>query len=127
MVDLHLEGVKKRLILQMWDTAGCEKYRSMTVSHTRGALGAIVTYDITDEISFLNCEYWVTELKKQMDPYSIIALCANKVDITHIWPGKREVMPQQAEEFAKKHDLLFLGECSALDNYNVRETINAMV
>jgi GTPase SAR1 family protein len=78
----------------MWDTAGCEKYRAMTLSHTRGAVGAIVVYDISDETTFYNCQYWVDDLRSCLDPHAMIALCANKVDIMFANPEKREVMKE---------------------------------
>ena len=53
----------------------------MTVNHYRNAVGALLVYDISNEESFKNLNYWVEELKKNLDPFAIIALCANKVDI----------------------------------------------
>ena len=53
----------------------------MTVNHYRGAVGALLVYDITNQDSFHNLTFWVAELKKNMDPYAMIALFANKVDI----------------------------------------------
>lgn len=55
IVEIDQYGENKKIRLQMWDTAGCEKYRAMTLSHTRGAVGAIVVYDISDESTFYNC------------------------------------------------------------------------
>ena len=68
--------------------------RAMTLSHTRGAVGAIVVYDIIDETTFYNCQYWVDDLRSCLDPHAMIALCANKVDIMFANPEKREVMKE---------------------------------
>lgn len=81
IVEIDHNGETKRIRLQMWDTAGCEKYRSMTLNHTRGAVGAIIVYDIGDETTFYNCQYWVDDLRANLEQHAMIALCANKVDI----------------------------------------------
>lgn len=76
----------------MWDTAGSEKYRAMTTNHYRNAVGALLVYDITNDESFHNLPYWLDQLKSNLDPYALIALCANKVDIMFCEPEKREVL-----------------------------------
>ena len=48
-----------RVRLQLWDTAGSERYRSMTVAHYRNALGAVLVYDVTSADSFYSCNYWL--------------------------------------------------------------------
>ena len=47
----------------LWDTAGSEKYRAMTVNHYRNAVGALLVYDISNADSFRSLPYWVSELK----------------------------------------------------------------
>ena len=47
---------------QIWDTAGQEKYRAITVSHYRRALGALIVYDITKRNTFENAKYWLESL-----------------------------------------------------------------
>jgi|APCry1669189665_1035243.scaffolds.fasta_scaffold49710_1 GTPase SAR1 family protein len=73
----------------------------MTVNHYRNAVGALLVYDVSNEESFKNLSYWVDELKKNLDPFAIIALCANKVDIMFTSPEKREVLREQGAFFAR--------------------------
>jgi Rab family protein len=47
---------------QLWDTAGQEKYRAITVAHYRKALGALIVYDITKRSSFENVKFWLESL-----------------------------------------------------------------
>ena len=47
---------------QLWDTAGQEKYRAITVAHYRKALGALVVYDVTKRATFENVKFWLQSL-----------------------------------------------------------------
>ena len=67
--------------LQLWDTAGTEKYRAITMGHYRNAIGAVVVYDVSNESSFRNLEYWVEAVRENADEHVVIALIANKCDI----------------------------------------------
>lgn len=49
---------EKRIKLQIWDTAGHERYRTAVASYYRGAMGVILMYDITNRNSFLNINHW---------------------------------------------------------------------
>ena len=51
---VELNDGDTRVRLQIWDTAGSEKYRSMTVNHYRNAVGALLVYDISNQESFNN-------------------------------------------------------------------------
>ena len=55
---------RKNVKVQLWDTAGSERYRAVTSAYYRGAAGALVVYDITNEKSFENLDYWISELRK---------------------------------------------------------------
>ena len=48
---------------QIWDTAGQERYRAVASSYYRGAVGALIVYDITNHKTFMNVDNWVQELK----------------------------------------------------------------
>ena len=66
----------------------------MTKNHYRNAVGALLVYDISNEESFNNLNYWLEELRKNLDPFALIALFANKVDIMFSTPEKREVLKE---------------------------------
>ena len=61
--SVSIEG--KTIKAQIWDTAGQERYRAITSAYYRGAVGALVVYDITKDISFENVEKWLGELKEK--------------------------------------------------------------
>lgn len=51
----------------VWDTAGSERYESMTRHYYKGSEGALICYDLTDSESFDKCKYWVDEISKSID------------------------------------------------------------
>ena len=54
----------KTIKVQIWDTAGQERYKSITRAYYKGAMGAIVVYDITKSESFEHVHHWIQDLKK---------------------------------------------------------------
>ncbi|KAJ0444504.1 putative small GTP-binding protein [Helianthus annuus] len=99
---------------QIWDTAGQERYRAVTSAYYRGALGAMLLYDITKRDSFDHVARWVEELRAHADNSIVIALIGNKVDLE----DKRAVPSEDAVEFAENQGLYFF-ETSALTGDNV--------
>jgi Ras-related protein Rab-8A len=64
-IDFKIRTVEidgKRCKLQIWDTAGSERFRTITTSYYRGAMGIILAYDITDEQSFANVRNWCASI-----------------------------------------------------------------
>ena len=60
---------------EIWDTAGQERYRSLAPMYYRGAVAAVVVYDITSEQSFVGAKGWVSELKRRGDQNVVIGEC----------------------------------------------------
>ena len=74
----------KTIEAHVWDTAGIEHYKSMTAAYYRGAIGALLVYDITKRESFENCERWLRELRAHADPSIVAMLVGNKCDLRHM-------------------------------------------
>ncbi|XP_016341327.1 RAB11a, member RAS oncogene family, like isoform X2 [Sinocyclocheilus anshuiensis] len=110
--SIHVEG--KNVKAQIWDTAGQERYRAITSAYYRGAVGALLVYDIAKHLTYENAERWLTELQDHADSNIVIMLVGNKSDLRHL----RAVPMDEAKAFAEKHGLSFL-ETSALDSSNV--------
>ena len=113
--------------LQLWDTSGAEKYAAITKTHYRGAQGAILVYDVTDEESFRNLDKWIDEIDQKADEFWKIMIIPNKCDITNKEPRKRQISTKAVDEFAKKRGILYYGEWSAFQNINVRTSIRNLV
>ncbi|MED6157667.1 Ras- protein RABA1f [Stylosanthes scabra] len=104
----------KVLKAQIWDTAGQERYRAITSAYYRGAVGALLVYDVTRHITFENVERWLKELRDHTDANIIVMLVGNKADLRHL----RAVSTEDATTFAKRENIFFI-ETSALESMNV--------
>ncbi|XP_031497893.1 ras-related protein RABA1c-like [Nymphaea colorata] len=112
----------KLIKAQIWDTAGQERFRAITTSYYRGALGALLVYDITQRATFKNVERWLSELRQHTDPAMVVMLIGNKSDMEE----QRAVGVEEGAGLAEKEDLLFI-ETSALKNMNVEDAFMHMI
>lgn len=104
----------KTIKAQIWDTAGEERYRAITSAYYRGAVGAVLVYDISKRTSFDHVSRWLSELRDHADPNIVVLLVGNKSDLGHL----RIVLQEEGSSFAVKENLAFM-ETSALDATNV--------
>jgi Ras-related protein Rab-11A len=95
-------------------TAGQERYRAITSAYYRGAVGALLVYDIAKHSTYENVTRWLKELRDHADQNIVIMLVGNKSDLKHL----RAVSTDEAKAFATDQSLSFI-ETSALDASNV--------
>ncbi|KAF5200786.1 Ras-related protein rab11d [Thalictrum thalictroides] len=112
----------KSVKAQIWDTAGQERYRAVTSAYYRGAVGAMLVYDITKRQSFDHIPRWLEELRSHADKNIVIILVGNKSDLEN----QRAVPTEDAKEFAQKEGLFFL-ETSALEATNVENAFSTVL
>ena len=97
--QLYIQEVNQHKIeIQIWDTAGQEKYRSLGPIYFRNALGAIVVYDVTNRTSFDTLSEWITAFQNVAGTETVIAVIGNKSD-----RPDAVVDIGQAEAWAQKH------------------------
>ncbi|GFH17418.1 uncharacterized protein HaLaN_14054 [Haematococcus lacustris] len=101
---------------EIWDTAGQERYHSLAPMYYRGAMAAVIVYDITSTESLTRAKSWVKELQRQGNPNLIMALAGNKADLEE----QRAVSSEEAAAYAAENNLFFL-ETSAKTAANVSE------
>lgn len=112
---------QRQIKLQIWDTAGQERYRAVTRSYYRGAVGALILYDVTSRDSYNNLPTWLQDAREQAwKDISIIAV-GNKRDLKE----ERQVSFLEASRFSQEQDILFL-ETSALTGENVQEVFHTL-
>lgn len=92
------------------------RFRAITSSYYRGALGAILVYDVTRRSTFDNVKKWLEELRKHGDPDIVVLLVGNKSDLKQ----NRQVDPEEGTNLAEEESICFM-ETSAKDNLNVEE------
>jgi len=112
--SIQVEG--KIVKAQIWDTAGQERYRAITSAYYRGAVGALLVYDIAKHVTYENVERWLRELRDHADQNIVIMLVGNKSDLRHL----RAVPTEEATAYAERNQLSFI-ETSALDSTNVEK------
>ena len=86
----------KTIKAQIWDTAGQERYRAITSAYYRGAVGALLVYDISKHQTYDNVTRWLKELRDHADANIVIMLVGNKSDLRHL----RAVPTEEAKQFA---------------------------
>lgn len=117
---LQVEG--RTVKAQIWDTAGQERYRAITSAYYRGALGALLVYDVTKPTTFENVSRWLKELRDHADANIVIMLIGNKTDLKHL----RAVATEDAQSYAEKEGLSFI-ETSALEATNVEKAFHTIL
>ena len=106
--------------LNIWDTAGEEKYHAMAPIFYRGAQGAVVIFDVTNRETFKRATKWFHELNEFAEGNPKIILVGNKIDLPN-----RVITNEEATALANKYNCNFL-EVSALLGTNVTEIFNSL-
>ena len=103
-VDFKTKQIEmnERLIkMQIWDTAGHEKFRTITTSYYKSAHAIIVLYDITDETSFEHIKNWMIDIDKFAKQGVLKVLVGNKKDLEE----NRKVNKEAGESLANKYGI----------------------
>ena len=88
--------------LQLWDTAGQEKFKTITKSYYRGCGGGIIVFDVTNRVSFDNIDCWVRTIREECAIDTSIILVGNKID-----RAPREVTYKEASSYAESIGLKY--------------------
>ena len=100
--------------IQVWDTAGEERFRDIARAYYRGVHGFILVYDVGDISSFEDLKYWLEQIREHADASRLdIVVAANKCD-----DCQTVVPPQEGEEFARSNGCVFF-EVSAKTGSNI--------
>ena len=104
--------------LQLWDTAGTEKFKSITTGYYRGANAAFVVFDLTSRISFDSVSDWIQNYYNYSNPNSEknVVLIGNKSDLKE----NREISDEEINKFAINNNIKYF-ETSAKNGNNIEE------
>ncbi|MBN3318778.1 RB11A protein, partial [Atractosteus spatula] len=129
-MDVHSEYPRTLLREFVRGLGGCLKGVRGTINtaqspwlrYYRGAVGALLVYDIAKHLTYENVERWLKELRDHADSNIVIMLVGNKSDLRHL----RAVPTDEARAFAEKNGLSFI-ETSALDSTNVETAFQTIL
>ncbi len=110
------------IMLQIWDTAGQDRFRFLTKNYYRNTSGIFFVFDLTNKESFDNLEYWISEIRNNTNPNVDIILVGNKTD-----KDDKVVSNKMARAFVQKHKLLSYVTTSAKNETNIRKMFLEMV
>ena len=107
-LDYRVKKIKlkngKEISLQIWDTAGQDRFRAITKNYYKGAHGIVLIYDITNNQTFENVSKWVNQIHEEVSLNVVIFLAGNKIDLEE----KREISYEIGEKLAKELGCTFL-------------------
>ena len=126
-VNENNQVVKKQIDVSLVDTAGEERFRSITKSYFKESDGILLLYDVTNKESFKNVEIWIHSIHDSLgnhkdSKYEII-LIGNKVDLIGVDDYVREVNEDEAKNFCEEYCLIWGGETS-VKNIQMQELEN---
>jgi len=124
-IDFKIKSVRvddKIVKLQIYDTAGQERFRTITAAYYRGAQGVMLVYDVTDPSSFRNLREWVAGMMAHVSSSCRMIIVGNKCDLE----DRKEVQEEKARALAEEYGFKFI-EASAKTNKNVDHAFDMLV
>ncbi|KAJ3440787.1 small gtp binding protein rab8 [Anaeramoeba flamelloides] len=117
---IEIDG--KKYNVQLWDSAGQEKFRSIGETCYRGALGIVLVYNICNRTTFENIRNWLVTIEEHAKENTCLMLLANKIDLEE----DRRVTKKMGQEIANEYGMPFY-ETSALKNINLEQAFTKLV
>ena len=120
--DIEISSGTRVLVLNIWDTAGQESYRSLTPIFFKDAVISILVYDISKKASLQALPEFYAALQEHA-PRSVCAVVGNKADLA----SEREVTYEEGSEYAKEIGACVFCETSALTGQGITELFQNLV
>ncbi|WKX94477.1 hypothetical protein Q1695_011614 [Nippostrongylus brasiliensis] len=117
--QLEVDGC--HVTLNIWDTAGQEKYHALGPIYYRGSQGALLIYDITDQRSFDRAKIWLKELQRALGDTAVLMIIGNKFDLER----NRTVNLEEAQEYANSMGAMY-EETSAKENIGIENAFERL-
>ena len=116
--DINIAG--KKIKLQIWDTAGQEKFRTITTSYYRGAHAIAIVFDLTKRETYEHVKRWLNDINRFAKENVLKFLIGNKSDLVN----ERQVKYEEARLFAYQMKAMYF-DVSAKKNENINEFFEA--
>ena len=115
---------EKKYIIQIWDTAGQEKYRSVNKVYIKGSNIVIFVYDVTNKNSFIDLsDFWVDYVHSLIGKDIIIGVLGNKTDLV----DKIKVEKEEAEKYAREIGAFFRETSAKEEPEGFKEFIEQLI
>jgi len=125
-LDYRLKSMElkngKKIKLQIWDTAGQDRFRAITRNYYKSAHGIILIYDITNKVTFDNVKTWIAQIRERAPKKVIIFLVGNKIDME----TERKIQTEEGQKLADELGFPFY-ETSAMNGININKTFEDLV
>jgi len=110
----EIKAYDDRITLHIWDTCGQENFRSISSTFYKGAVAALIMFDLTRRQTFENLEKWIKDVKDSSEENVAIMIVGNKSDLVNL----REIRTEEGVSFAESKNAAYI-ETSALDSSNI--------
>lgn len=114
IMQLENSNGKRTMKFHVWDTAGQEKYHALAPMYYRGAMAAVLVYDIVSVVSFRSLKSWLQRLREFGPKDLVLIIVGNKCDLH----DKRQIPKEEAELYSQQEGCIYI-ETSARDGINV--------
>ena len=122
LTEKTIERGNKTIQLKIFDTAGQERFNSLTKQYFQGLNGLFLVYDLTDKSSFDKLDQWLKQAEESINRKKVpIILLGNKKDLEG-----RVITYEEGKNYGMSNNLPFM-ETSAKNNENVEEAFNALI
>ena len=111
----------KSIKLQIWDTAGEERFRNIAKNYFHTSDGFLLIYDISCRDSFEKLSFWLEQIRLNAPEHTKCIVAGNKCDLEE----KRQVNKNEGEDFSKENNINFF-ETSAKEGTNVNEIFQVL-
>ena len=113
----------REINLEIWDTGGSEKYRSLAPMYYRDTNSAIIVFDLTSKPTLRAAQDWLNELHEKGPPFVHIALAGNKADLI----SQKEIQDDTIQEFLDFNQISIYKETSAQNGSNIQELFTELI
>ena len=116
-IDINGKKEKKNFNITLFDTAGQERYRSVTTNFIKHADGILLIYDITSKITFEHIDAWLDSIQENLSDWEksdyLIMMLGNKLDLVKEDEKERKVDIEEVKNKFEDKGIILGGEISA--------------
>jgi Ras-related protein Rab-8A len=125
-LDFRLKTINlkddRKVKIQIWDTAGEDRFRSITRNYYKGAKGILLIFDVTDKETFTHVRDWIERIHEESPEGITICLVGNKIDMNE----SRVISNEEGKKIADEFKIPYF-ETSAKSNIGVEEVFTYLV